>query len=150
MTNSTTETAFEVQVERLLQQGGWQPVDTSGWDVERALLPGHVCAFLAATQPAKWNAMRELHGDRLDTLVVDALVKELQIKGTLHVLRHGFKFRGQVLRMAHFKPAHGLNERMQALYDLSALPPARRRAKVGAGGPSRRPRPQLPGPALGG
>ena len=125
MTNSTTETAFEVQVEQLLQQGGWQSGDTSGWDVERALFPGHVCAFLAATQPAKWNAMRKLHGDRLDTLVVDALVKELQIKGTLHVLRHGFKFRGQVLRMAHFKPAHDLNDHVLALYGQNRLTVAR-------------------------
>ena len=34
--------------------------------------------------------------------------------------------------------------------DLSALPPARRRAKAGGSRPSRRLRPQLPGPALGG
>lgn len=106
MTTSTGETAFEAQVERLLRQGGWQSGDTSGWDVERALFPGDVCAFLEATQPAKWDAMRKLHGDRLGALVVDALVTELRIKGTLHVLRHGFKFRGQVLRMAHFNPPY--------------------------------------------
>ena len=133
MTDSTNEAAFESEVERLLQQGGWQPLpqdgsepgDADGWDVERALFPSHVCTFLEATQPAKWDAMRKLHGDRLDALVVDALVNELRIKGTLHVLRHGFKFRGQVLRMAHFKPAHGLNERVQALYDQNRLTVAR-------------------------
>lgn len=133
MTDSTNEAAFESQVERLLQQGGWQSLsqggsvsgDTAGWDVKRALFPSYVCAFLEATQPAKWDAMRKLHGDGLDALVVDALVKELQIKGTLHVLRHGFKFRGQVLRMAYFKPAHGLNDQVLALYDQNRLTVAR-------------------------
>jgi len=125
VTTSTGETAFEAQVERLLRQGGWQSGDTSGWDVERALFPSDVCAFLEATQPAKWDAMRKLHGDRLGALVVDALVTELRIKGTLHVLRHGFKFRGQVLRMAHFKPAHGLNDQVLALYDQNRLTVAR-------------------------
>ena len=133
MTDSTNEAAFESQVERILQQGGWQsspqrvsePGDTDGWDVKRALFPSYVCAFLEATQPAKWNAMRKMHGDRLDALVVDALVKELQIKGTLHILRHGFKFRGQVLRMAYFKPAHGLNDQVLALYDQNTLTVAR-------------------------
>lgn len=128
MTSSPNEAAFESQVDRLLQQGGWQPLpqrgsepgDANGWDVKRALFPSHVCTFLEATQPAKWAAMRKLHGDGLGALVVDALVKELQIKGTLHVLRHGFKFRGRVLRMAHFKPAHGLNDQMLALYDQTA------------------------------
>ncbi len=30
-------------------------------------------------------------------------------KGSLHVLRHGFKFYGKTFRLAYFKPAHGLN-----------------------------------------
>ena len=40
---------------------------------------------------------------------MDALAKELDLKGTLDVLRHGFKFYGKTFRLAYFKPAHGLN-----------------------------------------
>ena len=125
MTKSTDESAFESRIEQVLRQGGWEPGGIDGWDVDRALFPNPVCAFLEATQRTKWAAMRKLHGDNLATLVVNALVKELDIKGTLHVLRHGFKFHGQVLRMAHFKPAHGLNDQVLALYDQNSLTVAR-------------------------
>ena len=125
VTKPTAEMAFEAQVVRILQEGGWQSSDAGGWDVDKALFPSDVCSFLEATQLAKWTAMRKLHGDKLDALVVDSLVKELQIKGTLHVLRHGFKFRGRVLRMAHFKPAHGLNDQVLALYSKNRLTVAR-------------------------
>ena len=36
-------------------------------------------------------------------MLIKALVKELAIKGTLHILRHGFKFYGKVFRLAYFK-----------------------------------------------
>jgi type I restriction enzyme, R subunit len=51
-----------------------------------------VTAFIAETQPKLWNEMRVLHGRGLETMLGKSLVKELGIKGTLHVLRHGFKF----------------------------------------------------------
>ena len=60
--------------------------------------------------------MRTLHGTGLENLLINALVKELDIKGTLHVLRHGFKFYGKTFRLAHFKPAHTLNDEVLALY----------------------------------
>jgi len=37
------------------------------------------------------------------------------------VLRHGFKFYGKTFKLAYFKPAHGLNEEMLALYALNVL-----------------------------
>ena len=96
--NTTTEHAFESQVEEiLLRQGGWRRVANAEWDVERALFPARVCAFLEATQPKLWAQMRALHAAGLEPLLVDALARELDLKGTLHVLRHGFKFYGKDL-----------------------------------------------------
>ncbi|MGK2926509.1 MAG: type I restriction endonuclease subunit R, partial [Lysobacterales bacterium] len=43
------------------------------------------------------------------------------LKGALHVLRHGFKFYGKTFRLAYFKPAHGLNDEVLALYDKNQL-----------------------------
>jgi type I restriction enzyme, R subunit len=39
----------------------------------------------------------------------------------LHILRHGFKFYGKTFRIAYFKPAHGLNDEMAALYSQNQL-----------------------------
>jgi len=54
-------------------------------------------------------------------MLLNALVKELDIKGALHVLRHGFKFYGKLFRLAYFKPAHDLSPDVLALYAQNQL-----------------------------
>lgn len=117
----TNEMAFETYVTQMLWAKGWQQGSVSEWDKELALFPAQVTAFIAGTQPKLWGGMRTLHGDGLETMLLKSLVKELGIKGGLHVLRHGFKFYGKTFRLAYFKPAHGLNEEMLALYGKNRL-----------------------------
>ena len=122
MSNQTNERVFEAHVEAvLLQRGGWQPGTNAEWDVERAIFPARVCQFLETTQLKLWAEMRGLHAAELEKLIVGALIKELDLKGALHVLRHGFKFYGKTFRLAYFKPAHGLNEDVLALYARNQL-----------------------------
>lgn len=82
-----------------------------------ALFPDQVTTFIAETQPELWADIRTLHADQLETM----LVKELAIKGCLHILRHGFKFYGKMFQMAYFNPAHGLNPEMLARYACKGL-----------------------------
>ncbi|GAB6095612.1 DEAD/DEAH box helicase family protein [Desulfatiferula olefinivorans] len=117
----TTEKAFESYVEQMLLAKGWQQGNVSGWDRERALFPQAITDFIAATQPQLWEAMRTQHGAQLETMLLATLVKELAIKGSLHVLRHGFKFYGKTFRLAWFKPAHGLNEEVLTHYRANRL-----------------------------
>src|SRR5579859_2466853 len=113
----TDEYAFESHVEEILvQRSGWTQGAVSEWDVERALFPARVISFLQKTQATLWAHMQALHGVGLETLVIDTLAKELDVKGALHVLRHGFKFYGKTFRLGYFKPAHGLNPEIQQLY----------------------------------
>jgi len=91
--SQTDEKAFEAYAEEiLLTRGGWQLAASAEWDIERALFPVRVHAFLQETQPTLWDEMRALHAAGLESLLINALVKELDLKGTLYVLRHGFKF----------------------------------------------------------
>ena len=120
--SQTDEHAFETYVESvLLGKSGWQRGANAQWDVDLALFPARIHAFLRETQPRLWKEMRALHGDGLEDMLIKALVKELQIKGTLHILRHGFKFYGKTFRLAYFKPAHGLNDEVLALYAKNQL-----------------------------
>jgi type I restriction enzyme R subunit len=52
---------------------------------------------------------------------LDSLAKELTTKGALHVLRHGFKCYGKLLRLAYFRPNSGLNSEAAALYAKNRL-----------------------------
>jgi type I restriction enzyme R subunit len=118
----TTEKAFETYVEEILhEKAGWKPGDKTEWDKERALFPARVIEFLQVTQQKLWEEMRVLHGAGLEPLLINALTKELDLKGSLHVLRHGFKFYGKTFRLAYFKPAHGLNFDVLELYGKNFL-----------------------------
>jgi len=120
--SQTTEKAFESYVEEiLLSQSGWYPVDVSGWDKEQALFPSQIVAFLQDSQPKLWKEMEALHGAGLESMLLAALGKELDGKGSLHVIRHGFKFYGKLFRLAYFKPAHGANYEMLELFGKNRL-----------------------------
>lgn len=122
MSGQTTERAFEFHVEDLLlKQGAWLPGTNAEWDKARALFPARIFAFIEATQPKLWAEMSMQHGSNLQPMLLDALGKELEIKGSLHVLRHGFKFYGKLLRLAYFKPAHALSPDVLALYTQNHL-----------------------------
>src|SRR5437016_10561352 len=104
MSSQTNELAFEAYVEQvLLERSGWERGSLAEWDVERALFPAQVHAFLEATQPRLWGELRKLHGDGLEALLISTLVKELDLKGALHILRHGFKFYGKTFHLAYFQ-----------------------------------------------
>ena len=91
MSTKTTEKAFETYVEQtLLTKGGWHSGTNAEWDKDRALFPARILAFLQDTQPKLWEEMANLHGTWLEPLLIATLVKELDLKGALHVLRQGF------------------------------------------------------------
>jgi type I restriction enzyme, R subunit len=109
MTASHKEKAFEDGVEAHLLGHGWLQGDPAGFRRDLALDPAHLFAFIETTQPALWTDLRKHHGASLEGAVLDALVKVLETRGTLDVLRHGFKFYGKQIDLAYFRPAHGLN-----------------------------------------
>lgn len=118
----TSERAFETYVEEiLLTRGGWTTGVIANWDKERALFPGQITAFIQETQPKLWAQMKDLHGAGLESLLLASLVKELDNKGSLHVLRHGFKFYGKTFHLAYFKPAHGANFEILELFSKNRL-----------------------------
>ena len=121
MTTQTTEQAFESTVESMLLDAGWRAGDLGEWDVERALFPARAVAFIRETQPDEWARMAGLHGDDLESLVVAQLARELDLKGALDVLRHGFRFSGRTFRLAYFAPAHGLNPDALARFGRNEL-----------------------------
>lgn len=119
--STTSEKAFESYLIQMLTEAGWQVGNVAEWDKALALFPARMFAFIEATQRKLWGEMAALHGDGLQPMLLQALVKELDLKGSLHVLRHGFKFYGKSFRLAYFKPAHGLSPDVIALYKLNQI-----------------------------
>lgn len=118
---ATTEKAFEAYIQEILEQHGWINGSNSLWDKQKALFPEYVLAFIKDTQGDLWNQMEKLHGTGLPAMLIDALFKERDTKGTLHIIRHGFKFYGKTFKLSYFKPAHGLVEETIEQYRKNTL-----------------------------
>ncbi|MEP1520292.1 DEAD/DEAH box helicase family protein [Ascidiaceihabitans sp.] len=117
-----TETDFEKAIEYgLIKSGGYKKGNPSGFDEDLALFPSDVVAFLKDSQGQRWAQLEKLLADKTESVVLDSLAKELNSKGTLHVLRHGFKCYGKTLRLAYFQPNSGLNPDTAALYAKNRL-----------------------------
>ena len=121
MTSQTTERAFEDAVESMLLKNGWQKADVPGWNVNTAIFAERAIAFIKTTQPEAWAKIANLHGSQAESQTQQALIRTLDDRGTLDVLRHGFRCTGQTLRVAFFKPANDLNPDTMAKYQANRL-----------------------------
>jgi type I restriction enzyme R subunit len=117
----TSEAAFETAIESVLLGEGYTPLDGTGFDRERAIFPDEALDFIRATQGRVWEKLAALHGEQTGARVLESLCKWLDTHGTLATLRHGFKCFGKTLRMAFFRPAHGLNPELEARYQANRL-----------------------------
>ena len=117
-----TERAFETAIEAgLTRSGVYQKRNPSAFDEALALFPDDVSGFLKESQPAKWEALQALLGPKTVATVLDSLSRELELKGTLHVLRHGFKCYGKTFRMAYFRPNTRMNPEAVENYATNRL-----------------------------
>jgi len=115
------EANFEAAIVQDLVAGGYREGDATDYDAARGLFPAEVFAFLEKSQPKAWAVLDKALGPARSGQVIGDLVKELDHKGALEVLRHGFKVHGTPLRLAFFKPVHGLNPETELRYSQNNL-----------------------------
>ena len=117
-----TETDFEKAIEHgLTSQGGYSSRSPDDFNEDLCLFPADVVGFLKDTQSQKWDQLEALLKGQTEDQVLSDLAKELTTKGTLHVLRHGFRCYGKTLRLAYFQPNTGMNPETIALYAQNRL-----------------------------
>jgi type I restriction enzyme R subunit len=118
------ERKFEGAIEAsLLERGGYAKGDPRLFDRALGLDPGDMFAFVSETQPDEWRELSARHGseEAARTTFLKRLAAELDERGTVDVLRHGVKDLGVELRLAFFKPAHGLTAELVARYEANRL-----------------------------
>jgi type I restriction enzyme, R subunit len=116
------ERTFEAAIEdSLLTSGGYVRGNRDAFDRARCLDPGPLLAFVQQTQPIVWNQIAQFHGARADEALLDDLTRTLDGRGSLDVLRHGFKCLGKLVRVAAFKPATTMNPEAAERYQANQL-----------------------------
>lgn len=117
-----TELAFEdAIVEHLTSNGGWERGNPKTFDRASGIVREDFLAFVETSQPELWKDLKTQHGAAFETGLLDTLLKSLDSRGTLDVLRHGFKFFGRKIDCAYFRPAHGLNPDILEKYARNRL-----------------------------
>ena len=117
-----TEQHFENEIEHsLLTEGGYQQGLAKDYEKSTALFPADVVAFIQTTQPKLWARLEMLFKDKAQDELIKALNQELNIKGSLNVLRNGFRVANRTAKMAYFAPNSTLNETAQQQYDANIV-----------------------------
>ena len=117
-----TEKDFENEIERfLLESGGYVQGKNSEYNKDTALFEADVIAFIQATQPQKWVRLEAGQKANAGSVLIKALCQELEAKGSLDVLRHGFRCYGKTFQMAYFAPNTSLNEKSAVNYAANIL-----------------------------
>jgi type I restriction enzyme R subunit len=116
MNKRYAEISFESVIEAHLLGSRYESIDKSDYDPARALFPSTTLAFIRTTQPKEWAKLEALHSTNTETTILKDLTHWLDTHGVLAVLRNGFKCYGRTLRIAYFRPAHGMNPELATQY----------------------------------
>jgi type I restriction enzyme R subunit len=112
-----TELTFESAIEiSLLETGGYIKGLSDDFDAQLGLFPKYIIEFLKASQPKSWEKLVNIHKDEAEKKVIQRLIKEIDLRGALDVIRNGFTDYGVKFQMAYFKPESTLNPEAEALY----------------------------------
>ena len=122
MNNITTENAFETAiVQSLIDNGGYAQGNSPDYSPELGLFKYEVLKFLQESQAKNWQKISAIHGDNVDNRIIQRIYKEMDLRGSLDVIRNGFVDYGVRFKLAFFKPETGLNPETQELYDKNQL-----------------------------
>ncbi len=129
---SASEERFEAEIcASLLGRGGYAAVKHDrpdggqrDFDPVRGLDTAELFRFVDATQADPWRELVKRYGGAdgvARSRFADRLASELDKRGVVDVLRHGVVDQGVALRLAFFKPAHGLTPELVTRYEANRL-----------------------------
>ncbi|HJS00194.1 MAG TPA: type I restriction endonuclease, partial [Flavobacterium sp.] len=117
-----TELTFERAIEEsLLSNGDYTKGFSEDFDAQTGLFPKYIINFLKESQPILWAKIANIHKDEVDKKVMQRLIKEIDLRGVLDVIRKGFTDYGVKFQMAFFKPESSLNPDAEVLYSKNNL-----------------------------
>ena len=107
-----TERDFETAIEAgLTGGGGFATRQAVAYDEALALFPDDVAGFLKDSQPTRWGQLEALLGEKTEATLLDSLAKELELKGTLHVVERQPRCPGPSAKLAGSERRGGLIRR---------------------------------------
>ena len=127
-----TEELFEQSIcDSLLHRGGYDAIKNDlaqgaqpDFNPGLALDTGELFTFVGATQVDAWEELIKRYGGDQPTAqrrFAERLSSELDKRGSVDVLRHGVVDLGVTIKLAYFKPAHGLTPELIQRFQANRL-----------------------------
>lgn len=123
MSKVTSETAFEDSIEQHLLDNGWRQGSSATYSRKLGLDSGELATFIAASQPDEWEKLTQMLGglEAATKKVAAQVAGQIDLRGTVDVLRGEVKMHGVRFRVAFFAPANGLTQELWDRYDANRL-----------------------------
>ncbi|RFA25786.1 restriction endonuclease subunit R [Alkalilimnicola ehrlichii] len=118
---SSREARFQQDIIDALTENGWLVGTAGGYDRASALYTEDVIAYYREAHPQQWERFCKHHGQNPEASLTRHVTRELDKRGTLDVLRHGFKVPGARVELCSFKPDHDMNQDSLARYRANRL-----------------------------
>ncbi len=116
-----TEATFESAIIEHLTSNGWQQGHSDDFNKDLALDKKALLSFIQSSQAKEWDKLKSYYKDETENKFIQRLVKELDLRGMLDVVRHGITDSGCKFRLAYFKPDSGLNPDTISQYKQNKL-----------------------------
>ena len=91
-------------VQSLIENGGYTQGNAPDYSPELGMFKYEVIRFLQDSQPKRWKKIVDIHGAEAGERVIQRLYKELDLRGSLDVLRNGLKIMVLDFRWLIFSP----------------------------------------------
>lgn len=117
MTVDTSERQFENDIENALIDTGFNVRFSEDYDKKRCIIQDDLISFIETTQQKEWEKLKTQHGAFVRENFLRRVIKEIERRGTLGVLRRGVIDLGCKFDLAYFKPETTMNVEHRRRYN---------------------------------
>ena len=116
MSSDTSEKGFQNDIITYLTSTGYVKRTTNNYDVTSCLDVELVLKFIHATQPKAWKKFAKHNKSNAEARFIMSLVKQIKKKGTIAVLRNGFRDIAK-FNLFYPRPNNNLNPELKAKFN---------------------------------
>lgn len=120
MSAVTTEKGFQKDIYTYLESTGYVKRSTKDYNVATCLDVELVLDFVKSTQEKAWNKFAHVYKGNAEEKFIISLSKQLDAKGTIEVLRNGFRDISK-FRLFYPKPNNNLNPQLEEDYNKNVF-----------------------------
>src|SRR5690625_754639 len=114
------EKTFQRNIIEGLEKQGWLVGNSAQYNRETALYEEDLIGYFQDAWPERWERLVQNHPNP-EEFLIQQTARYLQRRGTLDVLRYGFRVPGVQIDLCGFKPDHDMNPDTERRYKLNRL-----------------------------